>query len=482
MLQPASRTIPIVLTLTFALLQPAVSRASAIKDQAFEPSPDTIPTIFREYRWAQTFTVGVTGTLTGVEVLVAQLFAVQPQDLEVTIFDTVNGVPHAPLTASFHLSPSTIPLVPHVVNFDSYAWLHAVFALPVTGGDVLAIVLSTGDMSQYYWAGKFSGGYPGGRLYETTGGSWHSDYPTEDQAFRTFVALSRAPTANAGIDQTVRPGTTVNLDGSGSYDDNTETPVLQYAWSLVSVPDGSAVTALDGAKSITASFTPDLSGNYVVQLIVTDQDGLSSSPSLVTIGENLPPTADAGPDQLTWVGMSVFLNGSASDPNGDSVTSSWRVTVAPSGSNPQFGSPTLAGTTFVADRPGVYVATLTPSDFIGPGISATTTITVATTTGYAAINTYEAAARVRDLPAEAVTSAGNRNALLQLLSNAVVALEGNNLAGARQLLEEAMWRTDGCWVLGRPDGNGPRRDWITDCLAQWPVYRLLLDALAAIES
>jgi hypothetical protein len=46
--------------------------AASSRDQAFEQTPNTIPTIFREYRWAQTFTVGTTGTLTQVGVLFAR--------------------------------------------------------------------------------------------------------------------------------------------------------------------------------------------------------------------------------------------------------------------------------------------------------------------------------------------------------------------------------------------------------------------------
>jgi hypothetical protein len=90
-----------------------------------------------------------------------------------------------------------------------------------------------GSAPEYYWAGVYQGGYARGQLFQATGGSW-SVSGTEDQAFRTFVAPSRVPTANSGTNQTVRPGTTVTLDGSGSYDDNTETNLLQYAWRFVS--------------------------------------------------------------------------------------------------------------------------------------------------------------------------------------------------------------------------------------------------------
>lgn len=473
------RWLPSLFTLMFTLLHAVPGDASSIKDQAFEPSPpDTIPTIFSNYRWAETFTVGLTGTLTGVDVLVAQLFNEQPEDLEITIFDTTGGA-HVALTAPVHISPASVPIVLHPSTFSGYAYLSARFALAVTAGDVLAIVVSTGPTSQYYWAGAFGGGYPGGQLYLTTGGMW-GPVGSQDQAFRTFVAPSHAPTANAGNNQTVRPGTTVNLNGSGSYDDNTQTNLLQYAWTFVSVPTGSAVTTLTAANTMTPSFVPDFGGNYVVQLVVTDQDGLSSEPSQVTIGENLPPTANAGSDQLVIVNNSVALNGSAIDPDGDSIIYNWQFTGEPTGSNAQLTQPNSANTTFVPDLPGVYVATLTASDFLGPGRSASSTITVTTATMYAEMQLQAASAQVQDLPAGAMTTSGNQNALIQLLGNVVVALQSGNLPGARQQLQQAISRTDGCALHGAPDGNGLGRDWITTCAAQEQVYSALVAALAAI--
>lgn len=464
----------------FLVLLAAPGTAAPIKDQAFEPAPpDTIPTVFREYRWAQTFTVGVTGTLTRVDVQFAQLFNQQHEDLEITIFDTVGGAPRAPITAPFHIAPASVPIVLHPSTWDGYAFLSAAFALPVTAGDVLAIVVSTGPSSQYYWAGAYGGGYPGGQLYRTTNTTWSAAGP-EDQAFRTFVAASRPPTATAGTDQTLRPGATVNLDGSGSFDDNTETNLLQYAWSLVSVPADSAVTGMSGANTTTPSFVPDVPGNYVVQLVVTDQDGLSSQPSRVTIGQNLPPAADAGPDQLVMVNESVTLSGSATDLDGDTVTYSWHITSAPIGSIAQPAPPNTADSIFTPDRPGLYVVTLTPSDFLGAGTSADATITVITANRFAEIQLHTAAANLHGLPASDVTTRGNRHALMQSLSHAVMALQRGKGGEARHEMEHAISRTDGCALRGTPDGNGPGRDWITTCSAQEQVYAPLIAALAAV--
>ena len=246
------------------------------------------------------------------------------------------------------------------------------------------------------------------------------------------------------------------------------------------MPDGSAVTTLTGANTMTPSFVPDITGDYVVQLVVTDEDGLPSLPSQVTIGENLPPTASIEPDQLAMVNQPVALNGAAIDPDGDLIVYSWQFTAKPAGSHAEFANPSESSTFFFPDLPGVYVATLTPSDSVGPGTAASTTVTVTTGTIYAQIQLQAVAAQVQDLPPGAVTTKGNLNAFIHLLSNAVVAVQNGDLDEAREKLAQAISRTDGCALQGSPDGNGPGRDWITVCSVQEHVYPPLIVALFAI--
>src|SRR6056297_1170454 len=76
-----------------------------------------------------------------------------------------------------------------------------------------------------------------------------------------------APVADAGADQTVTAGDTVNLDGSASFDDDGDT--LTYSWAFVSVPEGSEAS-LTNADTVGATFTADLVGDYVVELVVND--------------------------------------------------------------------------------------------------------------------------------------------------------------------------------------------------------------------
>lgn len=80
------------------------------------------------------------------------------------------------------------------------------------------------------------------------------------------------PVANAGTDLTVIVGSTVQLDGSHSFDPNSDP--LTYEWTMVSKP-ASSLAFLVGETSPGPVFTADALGSYVVELIV--DDGKSAS-------------------------------------------------------------------------------------------------------------------------------------------------------------------------------------------------------------
>ncbi|HEY3411855.1 MAG TPA: PKD domain-containing protein [Armatimonadota bacterium] len=83
-----------------------------------------------------------------------------------------------------------------------------------------------------------------------------------------LVVSAAAPMPEPGPDRYAIVGSNVALDGSAS----TGVPALTYAWTMVSMPDGStSVIANPGTAS--PSFTPDRPGAYVVQLTITDGTG-----------------------------------------------------------------------------------------------------------------------------------------------------------------------------------------------------------------
>ena len=96
------------------------------------------------------------------------------------------------------------------------------------------------------------------------------------------------PVANAGDDQTVDEGTTVTLDGTGSYDPDQDS--FTYLWT------GELAGLLDDATSATPSFTApevDADTDYTFTLTVTCSDGTEDSDDvIVTVLNFIPPIAE----------------------------------------------------------------------------------------------------------------------------------------------------------------------------------------------
>lgn len=132
----------------------------------------------------------------------------------------------------------------------------------------------------------------------------------------TATVANVAPVANAGTPQTVAEGSTVTLDGSSSTDANGD--ALTYLWSFTTRPGGSAAV-LSSTTAAGPTFTADVAGTYVLQLIVNDGQ-VSSTPGTVTITVYGPPTANAGADVSSPAFSWTTLDGSASTPAAGVVT------------------------------------------------------------------------------------------------------------------------------------------------------------------
>jgi hypothetical protein len=126
-------------------------------------------------------------------------------------------------------------------------------------------------------------------------------------------AANQAPTADAGADQTVDSGASVNLDGTGSSDPDAD--ALTFAWTQTGGP---AVT-LTGADTATPSFTaPTGPATLTFQLEVCDPAPLCDTDT-VTVTVN-PPAAstisidDASATEGGTVSFTVSLSAAQAAP------------------------------------------------------------------------------------------------------------------------------------------------------------------------
>ncbi len=293
---------------------------------------------------------------------------------------------------------------------------------------------------------------------------------------------NQLPTAIAGSDQSIHVGDTVFLDGGDSFDDNTATANLLFAWSFIDRPVGSTAS-LAGAGTATPSFDADIPGTYRVQLVVTDESGLSSVPDEVVVSStNLAPTAVAGDDTGGVVGFTTDLDGSASsDPEGDPLAFTWSFQQRPAGSTAALIGAGTDMPFFIPDLPGIYVVQLVVSNSFDDSAPDTVTITVISGEDFVENTLMETLDVVANLPSGAVTTKGNQQALMNFLSQAIVAIQEGNTELALAKIDNALERTDGCVLRGEPDGNGPGRDWITDCVDQVLVYTFLILAKEALS-
>jgi hypothetical protein len=118
-----------------------------------------------------------------------------------------------------------------------------------------------------------------------------------------FTNVNRAPTANAGSDQTVVANTLVTLNGAASSDPDSDS--LTYAWSVIS---GSAT--LSNSTAVSPTFTPTSAGDRVFKLTVSDGSLSSEDFVTVTVNANATPTNQSG--NLSFNSIKVTVGGRTS--------------------------------------------------------------------------------------------------------------------------------------------------------------------------
>jgi len=172
-------------------------------------------------------------------------------------------------------------------------------------------------------------------------------------------AENQLPIAIAGEDQTVAPGSQVNLDGTASSD--IETPVLRFNWVIVDKPKGSN-TLLSEPAGASPFFIADRVGRYIMQLVVFDGLSYSEADHVTVIVQNGLPMAVASFTSFD-VGEAVQLDASlSSDPDGEPLTYEWLLSSTPPTSQAVIVNNTLMQTQFIADIHGQYIVHLLVND------------------------------------------------------------------------------------------------------------------------
>ena len=164
------------------------------------------------------------------------------------------------------------------------------------------------------------------------------------------LAQNAPPVAILGMNQTVPAGTVISLDSRSSTDDGT---ITSRKWSRTGGSGGQVSFSNEIPGFLEFETHPIAEGEddetYIIELVVIDNDRVSSAPVPITITATAGEQPNAGPDQRAFSGATVELDGSASSTSLGTISSySWERTGG-TGVPVTLADKSAASTTFVAD-------------------------------------------------------------------------------------------------------------------------------------
>jgi hypothetical protein len=137
------------------------------------------------------------------------------------------------------------------------------------------------------------------------------------------VNLNHPPVANAGPDQAVNEAVMVTLDGTGSYDPDSDP--FTYLWTQTGGPHVTLDDPTSPKPKFAAPYISTGSEPLTFTLTVSDTwDSTSDSVTVTVENINHLPAANAGNSRTVGTKAPVTLDGSqSSDPDGDALTYQW---------------------------------------------------------------------------------------------------------------------------------------------------------------
>jgi len=178
-------------------------------------------------------------------------------------------------------------------------------------------------------------------------------------------SVNTAPSANAGVDQSVEKGGTVTLSAEQSSDADGD--ALSFAWALSTQPNGS-IASLSLTNSIETSLVTDVVGEYSIELTVNDGQATSAVDTVKVIvtessnDTNVLPSVEAGLEQSVIGQANVSLTGTAMDSDGSIVTYQWLQTSGKTVTLTNSNSASASFTAPVLDSSETLTFTLTVTD------------------------------------------------------------------------------------------------------------------------